>query len=133
MLAPSPRPALQVLIAGPDVIGRLACRKLLVSRDLVVQDAASRDLTLRWLAEAAPRLLVLDIALSPELDLFVEITGKYPRVAVVLMAPQTRVDFVRARARERLVAHLVRDVWGKPLDAQRMNAVLDDLFGPRRY
>lgn len=125
------RPTPQVLVAGPDLIGRLACRKLLVSRDLTVQEAASQALTLRWLEEAEPKLLVLDIALSPELDVFVDITRKHPRLPVVIMAPASRVDFVRTRARERLVYHQIRDIWGKPLDVAQMERVLRDLF-PKR-
>lgn len=125
------RPTPQVLVAGPDLIGRLACRKLLVSRDLTVQEAASKALMMRWLDEAPPRLLVLDIALSPELDLFVDVMAKHPRLPVVIMAPQNRVDFVRTRARERLVYHQMRDIWGKPLDAAQMDKVLRDLFPTR--
>lgn len=124
----TPRPTVQVLIADPDVIGRSACRKLAASRGLVVAEAASQTLALRWLVQVKPVLLVLDLALAPELDLLQQIVSLHPNVEVVMMAPASRVTFVRDRARERLLGHYLRDVWAKPLDPDRVAALLSALF-----
>jgi DNA-binding NtrC family response regulator len=128
----TPRSVVQVLIADPDVIGRSACRKLVASRGLVVAEAVSRELTLRWLEQVRPRLLVLDLGLAPELDLLQQVVSLHPKVDVVMLCAAARVEWVRARARERALGAYVRDIWGKPLDPKRISAVLQAVFPPAK-
>ena len=117
-----------VLIADPDPIGRSACRKLVASRGLIVAEAASRALAVRWLEQVEPRLLILDLALTPDLDLLKQVVSLFPKVDVVLMCPEPRLAPLRDQVRALSLSAYVRDLWGKPLQPERVAGLLKRIF-----
>lgn len=116
----------QVLIVDPDPVGRSACRKLIASRGLSVAEAASRELAMRWLETVGPQLLVLDYGLGSQL--LKQVVTLYPKLEVVALCPAGLRARVSDEVRGMGLGAYVKDIWGKPLDPQRVGAVLASVF-----
>jgi DNA-binding NtrC family response regulator len=116
----------EVLIADRDVIARSACRKLVASRRIPVIEAASPELTMKWLAHRRVSLLILDASIGePDPVGFVNgILARYPELEVVMTAAPRIAERLRDGLRERTLWAYVLDVWAKPLSRERVDRVI---------